>query len=165
MEEIRKSLYAAEGKGARKRVMALADDYDRLTLSHEIFPEKCLNFIIEILSTDAFFNKPGADFFIIKISSDMNRLSAIQKQALLDAIRSNYSRYAVMEFCWTVGDMLARHFDRTSVIRVFKSVFDQATAEGKEGIALGLDIIARHSKQDPGVMRQIQRILYSKPAH
>ena len=117
MEEIRKSLYAAEGKGARKRVMALADDYDRLTLGHEIFPEKCLNFIIEILSTDAFFNKPGADFFIIKISSDMNRLSAIQKQALLDAIRSNYSRYAVMEFCWTVGDMLARYFDRTSVIR------------------------------------------------
>lgn len=30
--------------------MALADDYDRLTLGHEIFPEKCLNFIIEVLS-------------------------------------------------------------------------------------------------------------------
>jgi hypothetical protein len=159
MEELRKALYEIEGKGARKRIMKLATEYDRLAMGHDTFPQICFDLIIEILSTEELFNKPGMDVFLMNISTDTERLSKERKQKLLDTIQDSYSKYANLEFCWIAGDMLARYFDREHVIYVFDTLFNKSTSEGKEGIALGLDIIAKHSKRDPSIMKKIEKIL------
>jgi hypothetical protein len=139
--------------------MELITEYNRLALGHDTFPQTCFDLIIEILSIEELFNKPGIDVFLMNISTDTERLSKERKQKLLDTIRDSYSKYANLEFCWIAGDMLARYFDREYVMYVFDTLFNKSTSEGKEGIALGLDIIAKHSKRDPNIMKKIDKIL------
>jgi hypothetical protein len=161
MKELRNTLYEITGKGARKRIMELITEYNRLALGHDTFPQTCFDLIIEILSIEELFNKPGIDIFLMNISTDTENMSKERKQKLLETIRDNYPQYTGLEFCWVMGDMLARYFDRAPVINVFDTTFKKSTPEGKEGIALGLDIIARHSKRDPVIMKKIEKILNS----
>ncbi|WP_230851039.1 hypothetical protein [Ralstonia solanacearum] len=159
VENIRQALYAATGKGARKLLKEQATIYEKITLSNEIIPDECIDLIVEILSTDELFSKPGIDVFFLKASTDMYRLSEIHKQRLLVTICENYSKYTNIEMCWQLGDMIARAYEPATAIKVFQRLFASATDQGKEGIVLGLDIIARQSKRDTKIMREIDAII------
>lgn len=159
MENIRQALYAAAGKGANKAIKEQAAAYEHITLSQEVFSDECLNLIVEILSVKELFSKPGIDAFLLKTSTDMYRLSTSQKQRLLDAICENYFQYTNMEMCWQLGDMIARSYDQATSMKAFQRLFESATDQGKEGIVLGLDILAKQSKRDPKLMKEIDAIL------
>ncbi|MFJ4143423.1 hypothetical protein [Pseudomonas sp. NPDC089734] len=159
MDAVRLALYEVEGKGGRKKIRELATEYDRMTLGHEIFPEECLEFILELLSTEALFSKAGIDAFLIKLSTDMDKLSVQQKEKLLNVIRNNYCNYSDLELCWVVGDMVARYYDRKQAMNFFRDVFGSAGKAGKEGVVLGLDVVAKHSGRDAKVMQDIDNIL------
>jgi hypothetical protein len=164
MENIRQALYAITGKGARKAIKEQGVLFERETLSHNEFPEECLDLIIEILSTEALLNKPGIDHFIVTITTDMSRLMHSQKQKLLKVICNHYHRYTDMEICWLLGDMIARSYDRSIAMQTFRKLFDSSTDQGKEGIALGLDVLARQSNHDPQLMTEIHSILKQEQA-
>ncbi len=109
--------------------------------------------------------------FIVKTHTDMDIISDTQKTALLHTISTNYHQYTETDLCWHLGDLIARCYNPFLAINFFQNQFASATLQGKEGIALGLDIIARHSKRDPGIMKSIDRIMcqsdlrYSLPVH
>ncbi|WP_192558460.1 hypothetical protein [Pseudomonas allokribbensis] len=159
MKEIKDALHAAAGKGARKVIAAQADIYENATLANEYFSDECLELITYILSTEDLFNKPGMHVFIVKIHTDMDILSDNQKQKLLDTVSLNYQRYNQTDLCWHLGDLIARCYDSNLAMNFFQHHFVSATPQGKEGIALGLDILARHSKRDPKIMKKIETIL------
>lgn len=160
MENIKAALYEAEGKGARKLIKELASSCEDFALAQEVFPEECMDLIVEILSEERLFTKSGIDVFLLKTSTDMYRLSEGQKARLLKAIFENYSRYADIDMCWLLGDLIARSYDRLTVLSTFRSLFSTATNQGKEGIALGLDVLARQSMQDAPLMKEIDEILH-----
>lgn len=162
MKEVVSALHAANGKGARKSIAKQADIYENATLANEFFSEECLGFIVYLLSTEDLFNKPGIEIFIVKLATDMDIISDGQRKFLLDALGNNYHSYLNIELCWHLGDLVARHYDKGSAMRFFQQQFISATSQGKEGIALGLDILTRQSKRDPRVMKEVSRIL-SKP--
>jgi len=159
MDSIRQALYSATGPGASRIVKAQAAIYERITLSQEVFSDACLNLILEILSVEELFSKPGIEEFLLRISTGMYLLTANQKRQLLNVISANYSQYENIELCWLLGDMIARSWDQVTALQTFRRLFKSATDQGKEGIVLGLDIVAKHSKRDPFLMERIDAIL------
>lgn len=159
MENLRQALYAATGKDAKKAIKDQAAIYEDITLSAEKFPDECLDLIIEILSVSELFTKPGIDIFLLKTSTDMYRLTGGQKQRLFDAICDHYGQYTDKDLCWLLGDLIARNYDRSTAMQAFRTLFNLATAQGKKGVALGLDVLAKQSKHDPQLMKEIEAIL------
>lgn len=159
VESVRQALYAASQKGARKAIREQAMELQRITHSCATYPDACLDLIVEILAVNELFSKSGIDIFVLDMITTMYRLSDSQKQRLLQAISDHYSEYADEEMCTLLGDLVARNYDQSTAMQTFKALFNSATDQGKEGIALGLDILARDSKRDPRVMKEIQAIL------
>lgn len=159
MGSIVEALYGTTGKDLKKLLGQLGRDYEHIALSSEELPDECVDLVCEILATEELFTKPGIDIFLLKISTDMHRLSEQQKLKLLRAITENYERYSKLEMCWRLGDLIARSYDRTVALDVFRSLFRKASDQGKEGLALGMDILVRQSKQDPQLIKQIDKIV------
>ena len=159
MENIRRALYEARGKGAGKILKTQASLYEDLTLAHELVPDECIDLIVEILSAKELSSKPGMEMFLVKTCSDMERLKESQRERLLSAVLAHYGEYDRVEFCWAICDLIARSYSQDVAIDLFRRVFPSATYQGKEGVALGLDIIARSSKRDPVLMKEIEKIL------
>lgn len=160
ISEILQALYlAAEEKKQRKLVHKQADAYEDYLLNQQDFPNEALDLIIKILSDEKLFRLDGIDIFVLKIYTDMSRLSDNQKKRLLNSICENYEYYSNLDFCWQIGDLVARSYDQSTALQVFKRLFDSASDQGKEGIVLGLDILAKQSKRDPKLMNEVQNIL------
>lgn len=161
IENIRRALRTASGKNTRKVLTEQCSAFEKETLSHHEFTDKCLDLIIEILSSKELFTKKGISCFLVTIATDLNRLTDKQKQRLLNTICDNYYQYCDMEMCWQLGDMIARSYDQHIAMQAFRNLFSNATDQGREGIVLGLDIIARQSKNDPQLIKEIKAILHS----
>ena len=159
MNCIRQALYAAPETGGKKELKKQASDLESFTLACTEFPIEALNLIVEIISTKELFSKSGIDNFIVKLSTDMYRLSDDQKSILLTAICNKYSEYTELEWCWLLGDLIAGNYDASIAMQVFREIFPSATKEGKEGVALGLDVIYKQSGRDPKLEKEIKKIL------
>jgi len=159
MKDIKRALYEAAGKNAKSLIEEQASFFEDLALSSEVFPEYCIDVVIEILSVRELHEKPGMEKFILNTATDAHRLSDDQKNRLLSAAIHHYHEYLSQNFCWLLCDFIARSFDRERALSFFDRVFDGSLKEGKQGVALGLDILARSSKLEPKLMQRIKGIL------
>jgi hypothetical protein len=159
MKDIKRALYEAAGKNAKSLVEEQASFFEELALSSEGFPEYCVDVVVEVLSVRELHEKPGIDKFILNTSTDSHRLSDDQKHRLLEAAANHYHEYMNQDFCWLLCDFIARSFNQESALIFFDGVFDRAHKEGRQGVALGLDILARSAKLEPNLMRRIEVIL------
>ena len=160
IDEIRKSIYNTHGR--RKGFFATQVDLFRnITLEHRNFPAECLDLIIEILSVDQLFSQGGIYEFIMELYTDMPRLDELQRQQLLSAICENYPRYNDLELCLHIGDLVARCYDKQRALNTFRRLFPISTDHGKEGVALGLDVLRRYSGENLKLQAQIKSILES----
>lgn len=159
MKDIKRALYEAAGKNTKKVIEEQASFFEDLALSSEGFPDYCVDVVIEVLSVRELHEKPGIEKFILNTSTDSHRLSGGQKHRLLDAAVHHYHEYTNQDFCWFLCDFIARSFDQESALSFFDRVFDSAREEGRKGVALGLDILARTSKLEPNLIRLIKAIL------
>ena len=147
IDAIRHDIYSAK-EAPEEWFEALANQFGEATLGGSEFSEKGFSLIIEILSVDALFSKKGIWVFILQINGDEQRFSAAQKARILAAISMNYARYDDLEFCWTTCDLIARWFDETIALNTFRDLDAKATLSGREGIALGRDVILRRPRAD-----------------
>jgi hypothetical protein len=159
MKDIKRALYEATGKSAKKIIREQASFFEDLALTSEDFPEYCVDIVVEVLSVRELHEKPGIEKFILNTVTDSHRLSDGQKYRLLDAAVHHYREYTNQDFCWLLCDFIARSFDQESALIFFDRVFDSASEEGKQGVALGLDILARSSKLESSLMQRIEAIL------
>ncbi|MFJ4344795.1 hypothetical protein [Pseudomonas sp. NPDC089401] len=160
MEEIKSNLSAISGKGAKKKILAEAKRYDDIISSYSEIPDSCFSLWLDIFSTADLYNKPGMHIFYLNLQVCMYAVTREQKNKALKVLRSNYQNYAVIETCWHVGDLIARCYDINDAVRFFEDLFPLSTPEGREGVALGLDVI-RMQKKDPDFKGVIARILSS----
>lgn len=159
MKDIKRALYEAAGKDAKSIIEEQASFFEDLALSSEEFPEYCVDVMVEVLSVRELNEKPGIDKFILTTSTDSHRLSDAQKDRLLDAAAHHYHEYASQDFCWLLCDFVARSFDQERSLSFFDGVFDRAHKVGRQGVALGLDILARSAKLEPNLVQRIENIL------
>ncbi|MBB6248264.1 hypothetical protein [Rhodanobacter sp. A1T4] len=159
MNNIRLALYENKTTGAKKFLERQASLYEDETLAHALVPNECVALIVEIVSVKELFSKPGIEIFLVKTYSDMDRLTEEQKKEILDAAYSHFHEYEFVEFCWVLCDLIARCYSRAEAMHFFRKVFDTASAQGKKGVALGLDIIYRTSQRDPNLKNEISKIL------
>jgi hypothetical protein len=156
---MRRALYAATSGNSKKVIKEQVSKYEDETLSHELVPDECFALIIEILSTKELFFKPGIEAFLSNTYMDMERLTSVQKGELLGAASKHYNEYNRVEFCWVLCDLVARCYKQDVALQFFRGAFGGATYQGKEGVALGLDILARASGREPKLMKEIESIL------
>lgn len=159
MKNTKEALFGATGKDAKRLIKQLAVDCDDISLASLVYPDECIDLICEVLATGALFTKPGIDYFLHRTLTDMFRFSEQQKLRTLETITKNYERYSDLDTCWILGDLIARSYDRVVALDVFRSLFNKATDNGREGIALGLDVLVRLSKRDPQLIKQVHKII------
>ncbi|MNF78360.1 hypothetical protein D3C85_824120 [compost metagenome] len=158
MKTLRQGLYEKGGKESRA-LEELAKAYDQMTLGYDFYPDECLDLIFEILTVEELFMRPGMDSFLLRFSTDIERLSASQKSKLLDIIVNNYNKYRSLDFCWVISDIIARQYEPSSAIYAFNRIAKSSTTQGKEGIALGLNILSKHKELDDFLKNNIKDIM------
>lgn len=160
LQRIRHELLEVSGKGARKKLLGAAKAFDDLLSQHEQVPDGCFALWLEIFSQQALYNKPGMHIFFLNLQVCMHALSPAQKHQALTTIRSAYSGYTELQTCWFVGDLVARCYGKDEAFAFFKALFAISTPQGREGLALGLDVLRRQHK-DERSLRLIEQILRS----
>jgi len=161
MKNTKEALFGATGKDAKRLIKQLAVDCEDISLGNPAYPDECIDMICEILATDAFFTKPGIDYFLFRTLAEIYKFSEQQKLRILETITDNYERYSDLDMCWGLGDWIARTYDGGVALNVFRSLFNKATDNGREGIVLGLDVLVRLSKRDPQLIKQVHEIIQS----
>lgn len=159
MNKLKQALYEKGSSKGSKELKKLAKAYDQMTLGYDFYPDECLDLIIEILTVEELFMRPGMDSFLLRFSTDIERLTALQKRKLLDVIIKNYSKYRSLDFCWVIADTIARQYEPHSAIYAFDQTAMSSTIQGKEGIALGLNILSKHKELDDSLKNKIKKIM------
>ena len=134
-------------------LIALAD---LLTLGHEISDE-ILDLLNDIFIYRNIYSKDEANKLVFEIRINILRLNSVQKNDLLLCIIENYSHYENLEFCWTVGDMIARSYEPDVALKTFGMLSISPSKSGSAGIMLGLDILQLNSVSERFLAEEIGR--------
>ncbi|AVD88651.1 hypothetical protein C4Q26_16535 [Pseudomonas sp. SWI44] len=159
--ELLSALQKADGKKIRKEVAQLADRYEKLLFEIDGTSDESVDFMLSIFSDERLFNKPGMDIFVLKAGTEFFCMTDEQKSKIYNALLNAYHKCSNLDYCWATGDLIARNFNRKCALHFFSQTFVCATKNGKEGIALGLDVIARQEGRNQQVKEIIARILRS----
>lgn len=159
MKTLRQALYEKTGSKGGKALKELAKIYDEMTLGYDFYPDEYLDLIFEILTVEELFMRTGMDSFLLRFSTDVERLSVSQKNKLLDTIINNYHKYKNLDFCWVIADIIARQYEPSSAIHAFDRAAKNSTSQGKEGIALGLNILSKNKQLESPLKNNIKDIM------
>jgi hypothetical protein len=159
IDEIKKSLYELKKKGSRKDFKFLAEAYEDEILAMDSISDKCIKFIVGVLSDELLIAKDGVSIFIVKCLSDIFRFSDAQKSEILSAVCDNYWRYTDEKLCWNLGDVIARNYSRDVAIDAFRNIYNRAGLNGKKGVALGLGVLRMQCGNDDRILSEISSIL------
>jgi len=159
IREVRDFLMIAPRSGGRELLKKYFKKFDDRILSSEVFPEDCFHLVLDIIQSEAFSRIKGIDIFIQSLFSDVDGLSADQKEGLLRAIEHGYKNFNDEDACWLICDFLARQYDEKIAIEAFRIMSRSASRFQKNGIALGLDIIIKKSSAPKFAIEAAKEIL------
>ena len=157
---IKSDLLKIPGKGGTKKILAEAKKFDDLISDHKNIPDAYFGLWLDIFSDPDLYNKQGIHVFIMNLQICMYATSDNQKESALHTIVSHYSNYRNLDTCWHVGDLIARCYETQKALNCFKLLFPISTEQGREGIALGLDVLGRQDKSEK-TKKMIEQILRS----
>lgn len=155
---IKSELFKISGKGGAKKILDEAKKFDDLISHYENIPDSCFGLWLDIFSDSELYNKQGMHIFFLNFQVCMYAISDNQKEGALHAIVAHYSNYNNLETCWHVGDLVARCYETQKAFDFFKNLFHTSTAQGREGIALGLEILGRQDKSTKS-KKMIEQVL------
>lgn len=155
---IKGELLEISGKGGAKKILAEAKKFDDLISHYESIPDAFFGLWLDIFSDAELYNKSGMHIFALNLQVCMYAVSETQKESAFHAIMDHYSDYNNLETCWHVGDLIARCYETQKAFDFFKKLFPISTAQGREGIALGLDVLGRQDKSTKS-KKMIEQIL------
>lgn len=159
LQSLRTTVYAIPIGARRKVVHAWVREFEAVIGSSTLYLNAYIELAVEVFSVAELYRKPGMYSLVHLMYFDMYRMTAVQKERLLQALRDNYSGYDDLDFCWHTGDLIARCYEENVALAAFSAMFDSATPQGKEGVALGLDVLMRQPGRTPGLGKRVRRIL------
>lgn len=150
LAEYRGLLSACKGRQCEKVFQQVADRYEDDLLELEGFPDNYFKLVIDLLSDNSLYSKPGAWNFLLVLGTEQGRLQPAHYDALAECIVLSYERYSNTDLCVAVCDFIARNYPPAKA----KGVFSQlAAAEEKKPEALhgfvkdGLRILAAEERR------------------
>jgi len=114
------------------------------------------------MSTAELFSKKGAPEFFFTLMNDFYKFDEKQKTRLFDTISENFLLYKDVKLTWVVCDIIARNYDQADALGFFREYYPRAGAPGRDGIALGLDIIAYRHAGEQRIATAVAAILESR---
>jgi len=134
------------------------ENLEQLILESEEYPELAVDVVCTVMREAGLYNRDGISEFIFLMLSDMYRMSAPQRTKFIDCLLKHFSDYRIDEFCWVICDFVSRNFQPNVALEIFAQLlFQQTTSAGKRGLALGLQVLARNSR-DPQVLGKIREL-------
>lgn len=150
LTEYRELLLACKGRQCEKVFQQVADRYEDDLLELEGFPDNYFKLVIDLLSDDSLYSKPGVWNFLLVLGTEQGRLQPAHYDALAECIVLNYERYSNTALCVAVCDFIARNYPAAKAKEVFSRL---AAVEEKKPEALhgfvkdGLRILAAEERR------------------
>lgn len=150
LTEYRELLSACDGPQCEKVFQQIADRYEDDLLELEDFADDYLKLVIDLLSDDKFYSKPGVWNFLLVLGTEQGKIQPRQYDALAECITRNYERYLNTDLCLAVCDFVARNYSVVKAREIFRRL---AAIEEKKPDALhgfvkdGLRILAAEERR------------------
>jgi hypothetical protein len=146
---------ASNGKDFRDIVRC----FDHLSIQGDVLSDEVFEITKEVFRNEILYNKNRMSDLVVAIYHNFYKMTDFQKNTLLGIIRKYYSLYENLEFCWSVGDLLARQYDANEAISLFGELICNASKNGAEGIMLGLDVLRRNSQDNDTLRTKIEIVM------
>ena len=122
----------------------VADRFENDLLEADIFPAGYFEFIVELLSSEQFYPKPGIWNFLLVLSTEKQKLLATHYEKLAAAILSNYLNYTDSDLCLAICDFIARNYRHSRAKELLDNLKTlELTKSGKGFADEGLWILDR----------------------
>ena len=147
------------------------------------FPEHIFDHILELMSREEFLQMDGSHNLLLLFEYDWARLTAHQKEKLLEAIRKSYDRFTDGMSYFVISELLGEYYCNEAAFRVLTQLqttsYETARSlvpHGYEHIArdgesaalrkMSLDRLASMAKDDsPDVQREVAEAFANISAH
>ena len=87
-----------------------ADSFEDDLLEFPHFPADYFAFVLELLSEEKFFSKPGVWNFLLVLGTEKEKLQSSHYEQLAETILANYQSYLNEDLCLGVCDFIARNY-------------------------------------------------------
>ncbi|QWT22429.1 hypothetical protein KPL74_10625 [Bacillus sp. NP157] len=133
--------------------------YEQVSLGPAVTPDECLDLLIEAISFPELLNKKHFDVFLSNALHEATRFSPTHMRKLYSAMGEAFHSIVTHDVSWVVSDFIATRFSATLSARFFSAVAMNATRQGFEGIALGVDVLRRRTDIAEADLRALEKLL------
>lgn len=95
-----------------------ADRFEDDLLEFSNFPEDYFAFVLELLSEEKYFSRPGAWNFLLVLGTEKEKLQSSHYERLAETILAHYAAYLNEDLCLGVCDFIARNYPEAYAKRV-----------------------------------------------
>lgn len=161
VQSLRTALYAIPADARRRVVHGWVSEFEAVISASSLYLPAYVDLAVEVLSVAQLYRKPGMYSLLqmLHMDMDLGRMTSAQQDRVLQTLRDHYGGYDDLDLCWRTGDLIARCYDEQVALAAFSVMFDSATAQGKEGVALGLDVLMRQPGRALDLASRVRRIL------
>ena len=141
-------LLNAPEKKAESVFQKVADAFEDDLLNYDFFPVDHFEFVIDLLSDERFYKKPGVWNFLLVIGTEGHRLTSKHYEEISCAIVRNYKYYENEDLCLSVCDFIARNYEFKTAETLLLSLVEEEKGMIEKGFAHdGLRILALEKKR------------------
>ena len=97
----------------------IADRYEDDLLDFDGFPDDYFEFIVQLLSDNKFYSKPGVWNFLLVLGTEFHKLKSHHYEKLAEVIIAHYQNYQNEDLCLAVCDFFARNYTLTEACLIF----------------------------------------------
>ena len=131
----------------------ICDELSGALLNYDYFPDDLFDFLLTLLSSKDYSDKPGVWNFILVVNNARDELSLDQKRRFLDAVVQGYKDYEDGDLCFAICDYIARNIpprDARSMLLELKNKESEKSKKLQGCADQGLFIVDQEIKRNAG---------------
>lgn len=102
-------IHSAKANRSSSVCSRICDELSDALLNYDFFPDDLFDFVLILLSSRDYSEKPGIWNFILVVNNARDELSLDQKKRFLDTVVRGYGDYADGDLCFAICDYIARN--------------------------------------------------------
>lgn len=128
----------------------LADEFEDDLLEYDQFPDAHFDFILTLLLSSQYFDKPGVWNFLIAVNNAKDALSEQQYASLASTFTERFSNYTDKDLSFAVCDFVARNYIITQAEILLQKLQQQELKKNPElhgDVEQGFYILSQEKKR------------------
>lgn len=110
----------------------IADEFENDLLECEVLPNNYFKIIIELLSNEKYYNKPGVWNFVLVLNNIMDSIEESQVKELIGVFLDNFKNYKNKELSFSVCDFVARNISYPLAASVLEQLKEKEKGKAPE---------------------------------